>query len=62
MPKVPKLKNPDSLIQYGGRTIGTHNITLELYEELVRIAPGHADLFDLVEEEVKETPKRKATE
>jgi hypothetical protein len=50
MPKKITLKNPGSPINLpGGRTIGNHNITEEIYEELVAIAPAHADLFDVSE-------------
>lgn len=51
MPKLIKFKDPAALINYGGRQIGPHNITEELYEELVKVAPSHADLFEVVEEE-----------
>lgn len=59
--RVPKFKNPNHLINYGGQTIGAHNINRELYEELVKVAPAHADLFDLVED-TKKLPKEKSSE
>lgn len=44
--KIITLKNPASPINLpGGRVIGNHNITEEIYDELIRIAPAHADLF-----------------
>lgn len=59
MAKKITFKNPDSPINLpGGRVIGAHNITEEIYEELLRIAPAHADLFDVEEEApVKSTAK-----
>lgn len=65
MAKIIKFKNPESPINLpGGRVIGQHNITEALYEELVRMAPAHADLFEVTEEApAKGTPKgAKATE
>lgn len=53
MPKQIKFKDPSALINYGGRQIGPHNITEELYEELVKVAPSHADLFEVIEKEEK---------
>lgn len=49
--KIITLKNPASPINLpGSRVIGNHNITEEIYDELIRMAPAHADLFDVTEE------------
>ncbi len=50
MAKIIKFKNPLSPINLpGNRVIGPHNITEELYNELIAIAPAHADLFEVTE-------------
>lgn len=60
MAKVPKFKNPEHTINFGGRIVAPHNITLPLYEEMVAKAPSFADQFDLVEEEEPKEKKAKA--
>lgn len=56
--KIITLKNPNSPINLpGGRVIGNHNITEEIYDELVRIAPAHADLFIVKDAKEKESTK-----
>lgn len=49
--KAPKFKNPDQFINFGGRQIGPHNITVEIYNELVQVSPAIADFFEPMEEE-----------
>jgi hypothetical protein len=59
MAKKISLKNPLSPINLpGGRVIGNHNITEAIYEELLAIAPAHADLF-IIEEEKPEKAEKK---
>ena len=53
MAKTIKFKNPESNINIGGQIIAPHNLTVELYDYLVKLAPAHADLFDVTDEPVK---------
>lgn len=50
MARVIKFKNPESHINIGGQVIAPHNITPELYDYLIEIAPAHADLFIVTED------------
>lgn len=59
MARIIKFKNGEARLHIGGQVIGPHNITPELYDYLVNLAPGHADLFDVAEEPVKAPPKPK---
>ena len=47
--KKVTFKRPDEQIKIGGQVIGAWNITPEKYDELVAIAPGHADHFNVIE-------------
>lgn len=49
-------------INVGGRIITANDLTPELYDELIKLAPSHADLFDVTEEDgVQDTrPAKKA--
>ena len=60
MPKrTIKFKTEGGSINIGGRTIRQCDITPELYDELVAIAPAHADLFDVTEEKEKPAKEEK---
>lgn len=57
MAKKIKFKRADDTINVGGQQISQHNITEELYDYLVKIAPSHADHFEVIDEETKESVK-----
>jgi hypothetical protein len=55
-------KNPNDTLYCGGQVIHQGNITPEKFDELVAIAPGHADHFIVTEvsdkpEKESKTPK-----
>lgn len=63
MAKTIKFKTLGNQINIGGRIIAGHNLTEEVYDELIRIAPSHADLFEVIEEpDVKSASKPKKSE
>jgi hypothetical protein len=61
MPKIIKFKHEGASLNIGGRVIRQHDMNEQVYDELVKIAPAHADLFDVTEApaEVKETKSSK---
>ena len=61
MGKIILFKDPANQIRFGGRVIGSHNLSPEIYKELIDAAPAHADLFKEVDEDeyAKELAERK---
>lgn len=60
-----RFKKQDDTIHCGGQVIHQGNITPEKYDELVKIAPAHADLFivtDVPAKAQKEEPEQPAKE
>jgi hypothetical protein len=53
-----QFKREGDTINCGGQVIHQGNITPEKYDELVKIAPAHADHFDVIDEEVEEKPAK----
>lgn len=56
-----EFKNPNDTIHCGGQVIHQGNITPEKYDELVKLAPSHADLFNVIEKKEAEPSKVKAS-
>ena len=62
MKRIIQFKRPEDTINCGGQVIHQGNITPEKYDELVKIAPAHADHFNVIEEEEKAKPAKELKE
>lgn len=60
--RVIKFKRPDDSLIVGGQTFNQSNITPARYDELLAIAPGFADHFDVIEEEKKKADDKPKAE
>jgi molybdopterin biosynthesis enzyme MoaB len=50
MAKLVTFKPAHHVLTVGGRTITSADLTPELYDELIKISPNFAELFDVIEE------------